>query len=185
MGDSRRTGPSRVHQALTTIAGLKAGRSTAKESTPVCPVAEDAIYAVKPYVSRPVWAMIQVQLLTGMRPSEVVALRGRDLNMSGRVWEYIPECHKTEHHGKQRVIFIGPRAQEIVRNFPRTDLSACLFSPAEAREEYDAQRSANRKTPMTPSQRARQRKPYCSCSIMSSKANVASRGADRDQSRQA
>ena len=32
--------------------------------------------------------MIQVQLLTGMRPGEVVLMRGCDLNIANDVWEY-------------------------------------------------------------------------------------------------
>lgn len=82
--------PVEIYQALTTVTGLKAGRSSAEESAPICPVAEDAVYAIEPFFSRPVWGMIQVQLLTGMRPGEVVPLRGCDLNMSGCVWEFIP-----------------------------------------------------------------------------------------------
>src|SRR5690606_35033245 len=59
--------------------------------------------------------------------------RGCDLNMSGKVWEYTPETHKTKHRGKRRIIFIGPRAQAVIRKFLKPDLQAYLFSPRDVR----------------------------------------------------
>jgi integrase len=56
------------------------------------------------------------------------------------------------------MVFIGPKAQLVVREFLKRNVSACLFSPTDAREEFDAHRRATRKTPMTPSQRNRKRK---------------------------
>jgi hypothetical protein len=40
--------------------------------------------------------------------------------------------HKTAHHGHRRVIAIGPKAQEVIRPFLRTDLRAFLFQPGDA-----------------------------------------------------
>lgn len=147
--------PVTVYQALCTVAGLEAGRSRAIESEPVKPVAQDIVDAIKPFVSRQVWAMIQLQILTGARPGEVVSMRGADLTMSGKVWEYSPASHKTEHHGRERIIFLGPQAQKIVRQFLKPDLSSHLFSPADAKAEHFAVLRTKRKTPLTPSQRNR------------------------------
>jgi integrase len=149
--------PPNVYAALSAVSGLRHGRSEAKESSPVKPVPTADIDAVKAQVSRQVWAMIQLQLVTGMRPGEVRTVRVCDINMSGDAWEYRPAEHKTEHHGRQRVIFIGPKGQEIIQPFLKADRTRHLFSPAEAREEFDAERRQNRQSPMTPSQR--QRKP--------------------------
>jgi integrase len=121
--------PVAPYSAICTVAGLKKGRSKAKESDGVKPVSADMINAVKPFVSQQVWAMIQLQILTGMRPGEVVQMRGRDLNMSGKVWEYRPESHKTEHHGNQRVIFLGPKAKAVVRDFLKANLQRIFPSP--------------------------------------------------------
>ena len=52
--------PVNVHVALTTVSGLRHGRSEAVESSPVKPVPEADIEAVKPHVSRQVWALITV-----------------------------------------------------------------------------------------------------------------------------
>ena len=42
--------------------------------------ADAAVDAVKPFVSRQVWAMIELQRLTGMRAGEVCIMRGCDIN---------------------------------------------------------------------------------------------------------
>ncbi len=63
------------------------------------------------------------------RPGEVRLMRMRDIDMSGEVWEYRPQEHKTEHHGRQRLIFIGPKGQEIVKQFLLADPERYLFSP--------------------------------------------------------
>ncbi len=49
-------------------------------------------------------------------------MRTIDFDTSGRVWSYIPESHKTEHHGRARTIHFGPRAQAILRPWLRSDL---------------------------------------------------------------
>lgn len=121
--------------ALKTVPGLRRGRSEAAESIPVMPVSDAAVESIRPFVSRQVWGMIELQLATGMRPGEVAAMRGCDLNMSSELWVYIPESHKTEHHGRDRQVILGPKSQEIVRRFLSTNLTAYLFSPADARRE--------------------------------------------------
>jgi integrase len=112
---------------------------------------------VRLFVARQVWAMIELQRLTGMRPGEVCQMRTCDIDTTRRVWTYVPQSHKTEHHGKKREIPIGPRAQAILRPWLKPVPTAYLFSPQEATEERLAERRRGRKTPMTPSQRARQR----------------------------
>lgn len=147
-----------VTHALREVKGLAKGRSEARETDPVKPVPEAFVDAVRPFVSRQVWAMIELQRLTGMRPGEVCQMRTGDLNTSGRVWEYTPQSHKTEHHGKGRTIYLGPRAQEILKPWLRPDLSDYLFSPREAMGEFLAERKRNAKAPTTPARRARRRK---------------------------
>jgi integrase len=150
--------PASVHHGLKTVSGLKKGRSEARESQPIKPVPEALVDAIESHVARQVWAMIQLQRLTGMRPGEVAIMRTCDIDTSGRVWAYKPESHKTEHHEKERVIYLGPRSQAVLKPWLRTELTAYLFSPKEALEEHYAQRRRDRQTPMTPSQRARTRK---------------------------
>jgi integrase len=150
--------PPSLYHGLQAVRGLKQGRSDAKESAPVRPVPEGWVELVRPFVASPVRAMIDVQLLSGARPGEVCALRGCDLDMSGPIWIYRPKHHKTLHHGKLREIYLGPRAQAIVRHFLKTDLQAALFSPSDARQEqYEKLRRA-RNTRVQPSQLSRRKK---------------------------
>ena len=128
------------------------GRSQARETTPVGPVADGPIDAVKPYVSRQVWEMIGLQRLTGMRPGEVVIMRAGDIDRTGAVWTYIPGRHKTEHHGKKRTIFLGPKAQDVVRPWLRADPDAYLFSPSEAEAERRVEQRRRRLSRVQPSQ---------------------------------
>lgn len=150
--------PSDVYAAVHAVAGLRYGRSEAKESSPVQPVPDEHIKAVKEHVSTPVWGLIQIQLATGMRPGEARLMRTGDIDRTGNVWEYRPQEHKTEHHGRQRVVFIGPKGQAILEPFLLADPSRFLFSPKAGREEFNASRRESRKTPMTPSQKARRPK---------------------------
>jgi integrase len=93
-----------------------------------------------------------------MRPGEVTIMRAGDLDTRGKVWLYRPSAHKMEHADRSRVVLIGPRAQEVLRPWRRTNLEEFLFQPQEAEVERLAERKRNRITPMTPSQRARTRK---------------------------
>ncbi len=150
--------PATVLHALQAVAPLKRGRTEARETKPIGPVPDEAVDAVVKVVSRQVAAMIQVQRLAGMRPNEVTNMRVCDIDRTKEPWLYVPFTHKTEHHGRARLIYLGPRAQAVLRPFLDRDQEAFLFSPAEAVEDHRAALRANRKTPMTPSQAARRRK---------------------------
>jgi integrase len=150
--------PAPVLQALLAVRGLEKGRSPAHETEPIKPVAEAVVHETQPFFNRHVRGMVEVQLRTGMRPGEVCVMRACDFDMSGKVWLYRPHRHKTEHHGHQRVIAIGPKAQEIIRGFLTLDTQAFLFSPRRALEEVREQKRRKRKTPVQPSQRNRRKR---------------------------
>jgi integrase len=113
----------------------------------VCPVATKTVDAILPFLSRHVAAMVKLQLVTGMRPGEVCSMRSCDIDTTTSPWAYRPADHKTAHRGHNRVVFLGPRAQEIVKPFLRANVQEYLFSPAEAEAERRAAASARRKTP--------------------------------------
>jgi integrase len=150
--------PAAVHHGLKAVDGLRKGRCGVRESRPIEPVPDAFVDAIRPYVSRQVWAMIEIQRHTGMRPGEACAMRTADINTAGRIWEYTPESHKTEHHDKRRTIYIGPRAQEIIKPWLRTTLEEYLFQPREAVAERRAAMRAARKTKVQPSQRDRRKR---------------------------
>jgi integrase len=96
--------------------------------------------------------MVNLQLLTGARPGEIVILRGCDIDQSdpSGVWQYRPTIHKGLVWGKDRHIFIGPRAQRIlVPLLEGRDPTAYVFSPAEADQARRAALHAKRQTPMS------------------------------------
>jgi integrase len=150
--------PETVYRALLAVPGLQQGRTTAPEREAVKPVAVEIVEATLPKMPAPVAAMTQLQLLTGMRAGEVMVMRGLDLHMSGLVWTYTPRQHKNRHRGVDRIIYLGPRSQEIIRPFLTTNLEAYLFSPRSYVEALHAKRAVLRKTKRTPSEKSRQRK---------------------------
>lgn len=145
-----------VLQALQAVAGLRYGRSEAVETDPIHPVPDEFVDAVLPYVAPQVAAMIALQRVTGIRSGEVVIMRGADINTAGKVWVYTPTTHRTAWKGHHRQVYLGPKAQRIVKPFLKADLSAFIFSPADADAQRCGQRfgviSADRKTPVYPSE---------------------------------
>ena len=127
-GVSEELVPATCLLGLQAVRDLQAGRSAAREPEPVRAVPDARIDAIREHVPAPVWGMIQLQRLTGMRPGEVLIVRGCDLLTSGDVWEYRPSCHKLEHKGIGRVVMIGPAAQSVLKPFLRADLQAYLFA---------------------------------------------------------
>jgi integrase len=149
--------PESVWRALTTVRGLEKGRSAARETEAVAPVAAEVVEATLPYLLPPVRAMVELQLVTGMRPGEARIMRACDLDTTGDVWLYKPAHHKTRHKGKERVVAIGPRGQEIVKPFLKLDTQAYLFSPRDALAWRWREQRRKRKTKVQPSQVSRRR----------------------------
>ncbi|NNM84963.1 MAG: site-specific integrase [Phycisphaerales bacterium] len=141
--------PITTYQALTTIDGLRYGQSGTRETEPVKPVAQIDIDATLPYLNRHVRAMVEVQLFSGSRGGEICSMKIGQIDMSRPVWEYHPPKHKTAIHGHQRTIYLGPKAQAVLRPFLKADPNAFIFSPRLADEERRAELSAKRTTPLS------------------------------------
>ena len=75
--------------------------------------------------------MVRFQRRTGCRPGEVCQLRPMDMDRSSEVWQYRPASHKTEYLGRERIIFIGPKAQAVILPYLLRDAATYCFSPAE------------------------------------------------------
>jgi integrase len=101
--------------------------------------------------------MIELQRVTGMRPGEATTIRTADIDMTGETWVYRPAAHKMSYRGRDRQVYFGPKAREIIRPWLREDADAYLFSPAEADTEYRAEQRKLRKSPVQPSQRNRKK----------------------------
>ena len=66
--------------------------------------------------------------------------------------------HKTAYHGHERIIYLGPKAQEIVKEFmANRPIDAFLFSPRDARSEQAAKAATHRRPNQEPNQRKTER----------------------------
>ncbi|MCH7990738.1 MAG: site-specific integrase, partial [Planctomycetes bacterium] len=137
-GVSREFVRADVLTALNALDGLKAGRSRAVEPSPVEPVLEEHVDAIKPFVTNPVWAMVRLQWLTGMRACEVRIMRSCDVDQGCQAWEFVPRKHKTQHRGRQRRIYLGPQSQMVLRPFLSlsADPEQFLFRPIDGRCQF-------------------------------------------------
>lgn len=144
--------PADVYRTLDTVESLKRGRTTAREGRRVEPVPPERIEQVRPFLNRQVSALVDLQLLTGARPGELLSIRPIDLQMDddAGVWTYRPQEHKNQFRGQERVIYLGPKAQDVLQPFlADRPVDAFLFSPAEAETDRRAAVHAERKTPMS------------------------------------
>lgn len=140
--------PVTVYEALRAVPALQVGRTEARETTPVQPVADTVVEQTLPHLPEVVARMVKFQRLTGCRPGEVCNLRRCELDMSDEaVWRYVPQSHKTQHHGKQRVIMIGGRAQEVLQPVLARGQEMHCFRPIDSEAKRRAEMTAKRKTP--------------------------------------
>ena len=135
-------------QSLTTVTGLRRGHTEAPENEPIGPVDDATVERTLPHLSHIVAEMVRLERLTGMRPDEVCMLRPCEVDPSGDVWSFRPAHHKTAHHGRPRVIFIGPKGQDVLRPYLLRDAESYCFVPSEAAAAQRQRRHEARKTPL-------------------------------------
>jgi integrase len=152
--------PPAVYQGLQAVSGLRMGRTEARESSHVPPVADEVVDATLPYLPPVAVDMVRLQRLTGCRPGEVCCIRPCDVDRSHEVWQYRPVRHKTQHRGRERIVYIGPQAQNVLRPYLLRSAESYCFSPEESEGARKAEMRARRKTPVQPSQiNRRKRRP--------------------------
>ena len=154
--------PVTIPQALSMVTGLRRGRTEARENAPVLPVDDAIVEQTLEHLPQIMADMVRLQRLTGMRPEEVCMVRPVNLNREANVWLYRPASHKTEHHGRERVIPIGPKAQEVLLRYLARDAETHCFRPCDSEEKRRAALHADRKTPLSHGNRPgsnRKRKP--------------------------
>jgi integrase len=149
--------PFTAYQSLTTVRGLGAGRGEARETEPVKPVDPAEVERILPFLPPAPAAMVRLQMLTGMRPGEIVRLKRSDVDRSGPVWTYTPKAHKTAYRGRTRTVFMGPKAQAVLAPWLAKAGDGPVFSPERERDERYARLRAARRTKVQPSQASRKR----------------------------
>jgi integrase len=151
-----------MYHGLMAVSGLRKGRSEAREPDPVQPVDDATVQATLPHLAPVVADMIRFQRITGCRPQDVCNLRPCDIDMSADVWLYRPDTHKTEHHGRERIIPIEPKGQDILRPYLLRENESHCFCPRDSEKQRRAEQHARRRTPLAYGNRPginRKRKP--------------------------
>ena len=136
-----------MYHGLMAVSGLRKGRSEAREPDPVMPVDDVIVQATLPHLTCVVADMVRFQRITGCRPQDVCNLRPCDVDISGEVWLYRPATHKTEHHGRERVIPIGPKGQDILRPYLLREKETHCFNPMDSEKKRREELHASRSTP--------------------------------------
>lgn len=125
-GVSEELVPAAIYLALSTVPGLRAGRSPAVETKPRRPVEWVSVNAVLGELSPTVAAMVLLQWHTGARSQSVCQARAEQFDRTKDPWEWRPR-HKTESLGRSLVIYVGPQAQEVLTPFLENE--PYLFQP--------------------------------------------------------
>lgn len=124
--------PADVANALKFVRGLREGEAGTQDNDPIGPVDDSVVDATLPFLPDVVADMVRLQRLTGMRPGEICQLRPCDIDRQADIWKFEPRKHKTQHHGKKRVVFLGPNAQAILLKYLARDAESHCFSPADS-----------------------------------------------------
>lgn len=114
-GVSQELIPASVITGLECVSPLQVGE--AKDNPERQPVPTDVVEATIPELTPTAATMVKIQLLTGMRPSELFRMTPAMIDRSGEVWFYRPVIHKTSHKKKQRSIPLVGEALELLTPF--------------------------------------------------------------------
>jgi len=102
--------------ALREVKALRKGEQGTFESPPREDVPDSAVRRTLPFLSPTVGAIVQVQRLAGMRPSEVLRMTVGDIDRTRdpELWYYTLSSHKTEQYIGKKKIPLGKPEQELI-----------------------------------------------------------------------
>jgi integrase len=131
--------------ALQQVAALMPGQTTARENPRKEPVADAVVEATLAHLPPVLRDLLRVERLTACRTEEVCGLMRGHLDMTGKVWTWVPPTHKTAWRGQSKTIAVGPRAQEILRPYiVKARDTDYLFSPREAMKQLGYEEPSGR-----------------------------------------
>lgn len=145
--------------SLRAVEALKSGRTEAPDRPKVLPAEPAHVEAAVPFLTPHLRAAVRLQLACGCRPGEALALRPCDVREGeGGVWLWELPSHKTAHHGKARLVVLGPQAQEAIGALlkaqcpdwpadPGAKGARVLFNPKRSEKERRAAVRAGAKSP--------------------------------------
>ena len=149
--------PASVYETLRLVPNLKRNRTVARETEPVKPIELSTVKQTIAHMPPVVADMVRVQLLLGCRPAEVCKLTPAMIDRSGDVWVAQLDEHKTVHHERDRNLYIGPQAQEILTPYLLRGEYEHLFRPCDAVRQRREKASAERVTPLSCGNRSGER----------------------------
>jgi integrase len=153
--------PSNIVHALQAVKDLRKGEQGTYDNPPREEVPDDVVKRTLPFMSPTVAAMVKLQRLTGMRPSEIyrMTVGSIDKTRDPELWHYTPEHHKTERFIGEKPIPLGKPEQDLIAPYliGKQPFEA-VFSPRTALQEWHIERRANRQTKISPSQQERNRR---------------------------
>jgi integrase len=126
--------PPETYHGLRAVQALALGELGVREKPKVRPVDMKDVEATLPLLPPVVAAMVRVQYLCAMRPSEVCNMTASEIDMTGELWLYRPAEHKNAWRGAERVIAIPKAAQEIL--LPLLGNAALFVPPPEKGERF-------------------------------------------------
>jgi integrase len=147
-----------VPAALQAVENIRKGKGGTFDHPDTKAVPDDVIKRTLPGMPPTVAAMVLIQRLTAMRPNEVFNMRVGDIdqNRKNGLWYYEPGAYKTRQFVGNIQFPLGKPEQELIAPYlAGKKPDAAVFSPRTAMEERNAEKRANRKTKLTPSQKAR------------------------------
>lgn len=136
--------------ALKFLEPLSEGEQGVYEGDPVEPVDLEVVRATAKHLSPTVRAMVALQVATAMRPSEICAMKPKDIDQTGEVWIYRLTKHKTAKRKKElkkKAVPIFGEARKALEPFLIRGSDEYCFKPEESDRWYREQRTLNRKTP--------------------------------------
>ena len=144
--------------ALREVKALRKGEDGSFDNPPRKAVPDDVVLRTLPFLPPTLRAMVQIQRLTGMRPSEVYRMTVGEIDRTrgNGLWYYTPSKHKTEEHIGQKSVPLGKPEQELIAPYLKGKKpTEAVFSPKQAMKERAGEKRTARKSKITPSQASR------------------------------
>jgi integrase len=145
-------------RALKSVKALPSGTHGTFDKEERQPVPDDVVRRTLPFMPQVLRAMVQLQRILGMRPHEIFRMRVGDIDTTrgNGLWYYVPGSYKTARYVGRIVFPLGKPEQALIAPYLEGKApEAAVFSPRTAMAERNAERRANRKTKISPSQAAK------------------------------
>lgn len=146
-----------TYTSLTTLEGLRKGRTKARDSKVITPADLSMVEAVIDIIAPVIADMIRIQMLTGMRSGELCKMRPCNIDRSEEIWIYQPKSadptkqydHKKDYAGIKKIVPIGPKAQAILAKYLFRNSTDYCFKPEDSYKQHLQKKSKGRKTPLS------------------------------------